>query len=305
MNSKFKIQNSKFLGARCSGKRRDLNRPQFLIFNCDSPLHNGSMSMPRRAFLADLGLGFTGLVLGSMFHRDGIARAGIPTTATEFTSAPMGQPMFAPRAKSVIWIFLSGGYSHLETFDPKPALNAHAGKTFDKTPFENPVSSPKHKARFRSVAADAINVRDVYPTIYPMQVGWKKHGQCGIEITDWWPHLAKCADDIAWVRNMWTTDNDHWAENQIHTGRHRLDETQPSLGAWVHYGLGTLNDNLPSFVTVGVPRSHTTSEIAHGYYLGPQHAGVPLAVDPKHPLPYGTRSEGTSADAQADEFALI
>ncbi|PYM16270.1 MAG: DUF1501 domain-containing protein [Verrucomicrobia bacterium] len=258
---------------------------------------------PRRTFLADFGMGFAGLALGSMFWRDGVARAA--GEAHSAWTPPSGRPLFPPKAKSIIWIFLSGGYSHVETFDPKPALNEHAGKTFDKTPFENPANSPKHKARFRSVAADAINVRDVYPMIYPMQVGWKKYGQCGIEITDWWPHLARCSDDIAWVRNMWTTDNDHWAENQIHTGRHRLDETQPSLGAWVHYGLGSLNDNLPSFVTVGVPKAHTTSEIAQAYYLGPEHAGVPLAVDPKNPLPYGTRPEGVSAEAQANEFELI
>jgi hypothetical protein len=256
--------------------------------------------VPRRTFLADTGLGFAGLVLGSMFWRDGLARAA-EAEAHSLWTPPTGQPLFPPKAKSIIWIFLSGGYSHVETFDPKPALNQHAGKTFDKTPFENPVHSPKHQARFRSVAADAINIRDVYPIIYPMQVGWKKYGQCGIEITDWWPHLAQCADQIAWVRNMWTTDNDHWAENQIHTGRHRLDETQPSLGAWIHYGLGSLNDNLPSFVTVGVPKAHTTSEIAHAYYLGPQHAGVPLAADPKNPLPYGTRPAGVSADAQTNE----
>src|SRR5437762_820504 len=78
-------------------------------------------------------------------------------------------------------------------------------------------------------------------------------GQCGVEITDWWPHLAECVDDIAFVRNMWTTDNDHFAENQIHTGRHRLDEQQPSIGSWVHYGLGTLNENLSKFVVLGGP----------------------------------------------------
>ena len=86
-----------------------------------------------------------------------------------------------------------------------------------------------------------------------MQVGWKKHGQSGIEVTDWWPHLATCVDDIAFVRSMWTTDNDHAAENQMHTGRHRLDEIQPSIGAWVHYGLGSLNDNLPSYIVLGGP----------------------------------------------------
>ena len=261
---------------------------------------HGCGQFSRRTFLADIGMGFTGLALGSMFWRDGVARA-----AETLWRPPDGQPLFAPKAKSVIWIFLSGGYSHMETFDPKPALSAHAGKTFDKVPFENPIASTKHKARFRSVPADAINVRDVYPIIYPMQVGWKPYGECGIGITDWWPHLAQCADEIAWVRNMWTTDNDHSAENQIHTGRHRLDETQPSLGAWVHYGLGSLNDELPSFVTVGVPKAHTTAEVAHAHYLGPQHGGVPLNVDPKNPLPFGSRAEGVSAEQQAAEFELI
>jgi hypothetical protein len=249
-------------------------------------------------------MGFAGIALGAMLSRDGVARAAA-AGETPLWSPPDGRPLFAPKAKSVIWIFLSGGYSHVETIDPNPALNEHAGKTFDKAPFENPVNSPKQKRRFRSVPADSIAVRDVYPIIYPMQVGWKKYGECGIEITDWWPHLAKRADDIAWVRNMWTTDNDHWAENQMHTGRHRLDETQPSLGAWIHYGLGSLNDDLPSFVTIGVPKAHTTSEIAHAHYLGPQHAGVPLAVDPKNPLPFGVRPPNSSEIAQRKEFDLV
>ncbi len=250
-------------------------------------------STSRRAFLADLGLGFTGLALGTMLSDDGRARAA--ATA----------PEFRPRAKSVIWIFLSGGYSHLETFDPKPALNKYAGLTFDKTPFENPIHSPLHKKRFRSVAAEEINIRDVYPTIYPMQVGWRKHGQSGIEMTDWWPHLAGCVDDLCFVRNMWTTDNDHAAENQIHTGRHRLDEPQPSIGAWAHYGLGTLNENLPKFVVLGGPTRTDTRQSIDSYYLGPQHAGVPLALDPKNPLPFGNRPDGQTAEEQANEYELI
>src|SRR6516165_5575013 len=84
----------------------------------------------RRAFLADLGMGFTGLALGAMLADDGAGQAAEP--GSDLPHAPA-------RAKSVIWIFLSGGYSHVETFDPKPALNQYAGMTFDKTPFENPV----------------------------------------------------------------------------------------------------------------------------------------------------------------------
>ena len=251
----------------------------------------------RRAFLSDLGMGFTGLALGAMLADDGRLRAD--------DASRLPAPHIAPRAKSVIWIFLSGGYSHVETFDPKPALNKYAGMTFDKTPFENPVNSPLHKKRFRSVSAEEVNVRDVYPTIYPMQVGWKKHGDSGIEVTDWWPHLSKRVDDLCFVRNMWTTDNDHAAENQIHTGRHRLDEQQPSIGAWAHYGLGTLNENLPKFAVLGGPTRSDTRLSIDSLYLGPQHAGVPLTLDPKNPLPFGQRNSGQSLDEQRHEYELI
>jgi Protein of unknown function (DUF1501) len=242
----------------------------------------------RRTFLSDMGMGFTGLALGAMLHRDGVARA-------ETTPA---------KIKSVIWVFLSGGYSHLETFDPKPALNKYAGLTFDKAPFPNPLKSPLHDKRSRSVAAQEINVRDTYPIIYPMQVGFKKVGQSGIEISDWWPHLATCVDDMAFVRSMYTTDNDHAAENQIHTGRHRLDETQPSIGAWVTYGLGSLNDNLPQFVVINPSRGDMKPSISP-YYLGPRYAGIPLALDPTNPLPFGRRDPRMLAQEQEREFELI
>lgn len=250
-----------------------------------------------------MGMGFTGLALGAMLADDGIVRAAEPSATAD--PGQTGGTHFPAKAKSVIWIFLSGGYSHLETFDPKPALNTYAGQTFDKTPFENPVNSPLHKKRFRSVASEEINVRDVYPTIYPMQVGWQKHGQSGIEMTDWWPHLAKQIDELCFVRNMWTTDNDHAAENQIHTGRHRLDENQPSIGAWAHYGLGSLNENLPKFVVLGGPTRSDTRQSIDSYYLGPQYAGVPLALDPKNPLPFGQRSVKQTLDEQRNEYELI
>ena len=258
---------------------------------------NPCSCVSRRTFLSDMGMGFTGLALGAMLSDDGL-------TGRAYAAASDGGHML-PRAKSVIWIFLSGGYSHLETFDPKPALNRYAGLTFDATPLANPLDSPLHHQRFRSVPAEEINVRDVYPTIYPMQVGWQKHGQSGIAMTDWWPHLSGCVDDLCFVRNMWTTDNDHAAENQIHTGRHRLDEVQPSIGAWANYGLGTLNDNLPKFIVLGGPTRSDTRQSVDGCYLGPQYAGVPLELDPTSPLPFGRRPESQSAAQQAREFELV
>src|SRR5262245_53702390 len=99
--------------------------------------------VPRRAFLAHLGLGFTGRSPAAMLHRDGHVKANEPA----HWLPPDGRPHHTPRAKSVIWIFLSGGYSHVETFDPKPALDRYAGKAFDQTPYPNPLRSPLHDER--------------------------------------------------------------------------------------------------------------------------------------------------------------
>src|ERR671939_2073393 len=85
----------------------------------------------RRSFLADTGMGFTGLALGAMLFRDGVARAA-PGEAK-----PDGRPHFPPRARSVIWIFLCGGVSHVESFDPKPALTKFAGKNIEATPYKD------------------------------------------------------------------------------------------------------------------------------------------------------------------------
>ena len=73
------------------------------------------------------------------------------------------------------------------------------------------------------------------------------------EVSDWWPHLSKQVDELSICRGMWTTDNNHGAQLQFHTGRHRLDGFYPTIGSWVHYGLGKLSDNLPQFVVMTTP----------------------------------------------------
>src|SRR5215213_8063546 len=243
----------------------------------------------RRTFLADVGLGFTGLALGAMLHRDGIARGE--------------GALAAPKAKRVIWLFFMGGVSHLESFDPKPALNQYAGKTIDESPFKKAVvESPFYR---KNVMDFAGTPRALLNKLYPLQIGYKKHGQSGIEVSDWLPHLATCVDDLAVVRSMWTTDNDHAAENQIHTGRHRLDEVQPSVGAWIHYGLGSLNDNLPQYVVLGGPTRPDTRPSVSAYYLGPKYNGVTIEVAKNEPLPHARRSADVLADEQRNEYDLI
>jgi hypothetical protein len=242
----------------------------------------------RRSFLRDGSLGFAGVALASLLQRDSQA-----------------QEHHTPKAKSVLWIFLSGGYSHLETFDPKPALNKYAGKTFAQTPFSDPLRSPLHDRRSRSVLAESINIRDKYPIVYPLQVGFKKYGQSGIEVCDWLPNIGSCVDDLAFVRSMYTTDNDHAAENQMHTGRHRLDEVQPSVGAWVNYGLGSLNENLPQYVVLGGPTRPDTRPSVSAYYLGQKYNGVTINVDKGDPLPHGRRSADVLPEEQKNEYDLI
>jgi hypothetical protein len=254
----------------------------------------------RRTFLADLGMGFTGLALGALLARDGVARAD---TAGGW-SPPDGKPHFPPKAKSVIWLFMVGGASHVEGFDPKPALNQYAGKTIAETPFKAALDSPHLRKNLREFVPGQHKVQ---PKVFPLQIGYAKRGTCGTEVSDWWPRVGACADDLAVVRSFWTTDNDHGAQLQFHTGRHALEGSFPTIGSWVHYGLGSLNENLPQFVVLGRPLADCCGGVrGHGaHYLGPEHDGVRLAVDPKNPLPFASPGPGTSRDEQAAEFDLL
>ena len=123
-------------------------------------------------------------------------------------------------------------------------------------------------------------------------------------MSDWFPHVAGVADELAFVRSMYTTDNDHGAEFQMHTGRHQLDEQQPTIGAWASYGLGGLNDDLPSFVFLGQYKDVPVKRDFAADYLGPRHAGVELSLDPARPLPFAARGPGGLPDEQAQVFDL-
>ncbi len=230
------------------------------------------LALPRRSFLADAGLGFAGLALGAILNQDGVVRAN--------TAPSDRRPHFVPKAKSVIWLFMNGGVSQMESFDPKPMLTKYGGKTIAETPFAS-AQDPAKLAIERTVAPDANgNQRN---TLYPLQVGFKKRGESGIEISDWFPCIGDQADKLAVVRSMWTTDSNHGAQTQFHTGRNLIDGKFPTLGAWVHYGLGTLNQNLPQFISIG-KREYWNSR--DGQYLGPAHDAVPLRIDPKNPLDF-------------------
>src|SRR4051812_33551050 len=249
----------------------------------------------RRAFLSDVGMGFAGVALGAMLAREGVLRA-------EDSSGNFQAP--SPKAKNVIWIFLVGGMSHMESLDPKPALNAHAGKTIAESPFKAILDSPYLKRNLKEFVPGQHKVQ---PSIYPMQVGYGKRGQSGIEMSDWFPNLGRHVDDLAIVRSMWTTDNDHGAQLQFHTGRHAIEGPFPTIGSWVHWGLGSLNDNLPSYCVLGTPLADCCGGVqGHGAnYLGPEHTGIQLATDPANPLPFAQPDKTVFREEQAAEFALL
>jgi hypothetical protein len=228
--------------------------------------------------------GFSTLAAACLLHRDGYCRDGA-------WSPPNGLPHFPARAKSVIWIFMNGGVSHVESFDPKPMLTKYAGKTISETPFAS-TQDPEKLAIERLVVPDANgNQRN---TLYPLQVGFKKHGQSGIEVSDWFPCIAQQIDRISVVRSMWTTDSNHGAQSQFHSGRHQNDGQFPNLGAWVHYGLGTLNEDLPQYISFGNREYWNKRD---GHYLGPAHDAVPLRVDPTNPLDFASPQRPTVQSA--------
>ena len=220
------------------------------------PIHpTNRLVQPRRAFLADVGMGFVGLALGAMMHRDGVALAGEASDRTALDRLPHSPP----RARRVIWLMMRGGVSHLESFDPKPALERHAGKTIGESPFHSKVfDSPYIKNVREQVANNIIDKQKA--RIYPTQIGFTKGGRSGTAVSDWWPHVRECVDDIAVIRSMFTTDNNHGAQLEFLTGRHLLDGCYPTLGAWIHYGLGALSDDLPQFIAMGPAWSRSAWE---------------------------------------------
>src|SRR5437870_1492185 len=138
------------------------------------PRHPGCTGVTRRQFLADTGMGFTGLALGALLFQDGIARA-----QTGDNGPPDGRPHFEPRAKSVIWIFLCGGVSHVESFDVKPELNKYAGKSIADTPFAKVLETEGKEVIGANPAHGNRKV------IMPLQSGYKAYGQSGLVVGDW------------------------------------------------------------------------------------------------------------------------
>ncbi|MBL9189797.1 MAG: DUF1501 domain-containing protein [Opitutaceae bacterium] len=158
---------------------------------------------------------------------------------------------FAPKAKRVIFIFSNGGVSQMDTFDPKPALFAADGK-------------------MTGVGGGLSNQQRML-----LKPGWefRPGGQCGTMVSDLFPHLRECMDDICLIRSMKGDDNEHYnATLGMHTGSFFF--SRPSIGSWVSYGLGTENRNLPSFVALAPQMPYAGTQIFNNDFLPAYHQGV-------------------------------
>ena len=183
----------------------------------------------RRQLLSQMGGGFGMLGLASVLSEDGAT--GAVQAATEARAAsPLGpKPAhFAAKAKHVIFLFMNGGPSHVDTFDPKPALEKYAGQQPDELT----------KDYQRTVGK-----------LFPSPFKFTRHGASGIEVSDLYPHVSGMIDDICVIRSMHTNIPNHEPGLLIMNSGHS-QPTRPCLGSWLTYGLGTDNQNLPGFVVL-------------------------------------------------------
>jgi uncharacterized protein DUF1501 len=216
----------------------------------------------RRGFLTSAASGLGLLGLASLLQEEGALAApdegGLRRSAIE-DPLTLRPPHFAPRAKSCIFLFLAGGTSQIELFDPKPELVRMSGQAL-------PESFTKD-VRFSFI-------KPGQSVLMGSRHAFRRYGQCGMEISELLPHVGSCADDIALIRSMHTGAFDHApAEVEMSTG---IDVPgRPSAGAWLTYGLGTESKNLPGYVVLLVGRGPTARAMAWGSgFLPSVHSGV-------------------------------
>jgi hypothetical protein len=204
--------------------------------------------LPRRDFLTRTGSGLAGLALSAMLHEDGLAAPAMLDPL-----APK-KPHHQPKAKAVIWLFMEGGPSHLDLFDPKPQLAELNGQPMPAS-FGRPITA----------MGTANN------TLMASKRTFKQYGQSGLWVSDWYPEIANHVDDLAVIRSCWADGLNHVGSVcQMNTGS--ILAGRPSMGAWVTYGLGSANRNLPTFVIllddkepVGGPKNWSSGFLPASY----------------------------------------
>ncbi len=202
--------------------------------------------LPRRAALERMALGFGGLALSTLLAEQ-----------SHGAGTPRPQALFPARARRVIFLFMHGGPSHVDLFDHKPGLEQYNGK---------PLPFPERKVQF---AKRGNLMKPPWPL--------RQVGQCGHWMSELWQHLPKVADDLCMLHSLCETNVSHGgACMKMHTGDEAL--LRPSMGAWVNYGLGSENNNLPGFVTICPTSLHGGSDNFGPAFLPAEFGGVPLGT---------------------------
>ena len=212
--------------------------------------HQFTPSITRRHWLETTACGFGALAFQAFAQE--IANAAD-------SSGP--GPHHAPKAKRVIFLFMHGGVSQVDSFDPKPRLTEYNGKELP----------------FKGLDHLDVELKDKAGNGKVLDTTWKfrQHGESGAWISELWPHLARHADDLCFIKSMHTRGTSHGqAVAMIHTGNDNL--LRPSVGSWVSYGLGTENQNLPGFVSVTPPAGHGGARNYGAAFLPAHHQATTL-----------------------------
>ena len=208
----------------------------------------------RRAMLRHSAGGLGALGLTALLAEE----SGLAAAANTVNPLVPKQPHIKPRAKRVILLFMKGGPSHLDTFDPKPRLTRDHGKT---VPFK------------LSLSFDPSG----YGGLMKSPFTFKQYGESGIAISELFPNVARHADDLCVIRSMVGDGLDHGAAVlQLFTGT--INFTRPSVGAWVLYGLGTENQSLPGFIIIKPPMSHGGARQWSASFLPGVYQGTPIGT---------------------------
>jgi hypothetical protein len=249
-----------------------------------NPLH-------RRTFLARSGLSLGGAALGTLLARDGLAAAGRAASQVSGRGAvwPLHHP---PRAKSVIFLCLAGGPSHIETFDSKPVLAKRDGE-----PMPESITAGQPIAQLQGKELRVLG---------PLRP-FRRYGECGAEVSDYFPLLGGLADKLAIVRSMVTEQINHDPAHTFMNCGTALSG-RPSMGAWVTYGLGSEADDLPGFVVMTSKLGRNPQPIAarqwHSGFLPGQFQGVEFATSGP-PVHYVANPPGVSPAHQRDLIETV
>src|SRR4026209_345508 len=233
--------------------------------------------LSRRHFLSNTAVGLGGVALAWLLDREQ-ARGAAP---------PAGRPHFAPKAKRVVQLFCCGGVSHLDTFDYKPELEKFHGKTLE--------GKGENLGFFGQPGKVMKSVYD-----------FRQHGQCGAWVSSLFPHLAGCVDDVCFIHSMFAKSNNHTpATFQMNSGF--TMNGFPSMGAWLSYGLGTVNENLPAFVVLPDPRGLPAGGSINwtAGFLPANHQGVPFRTNSREPIVDLNTPSNISASARSADMELL